>query len=307
MVYIDFIEIERELLNKKEIKCYNFVKKILIFFRKLFNYISISKTEYGELIKIQSLKVNTLKKLEKKIKINNVQIACLSKKINNNKEFDIFLKNNNVRKIDGRWMTPYLLVQLIDYISENKEEKIFQQEVSLLVNKNNYLINKIIYKIAKECKNVNIITTKRDQFKNLENRIFEEDGILLNIGNNYKKSLLNSNIIINVDFSEEQINKYNIPKYCCIINIEKDISINRKSFEGINIHLIKYIINKEFDFEFKNFEKNIIYESLISRNSNQDNVFNQIKKDNLKIVEIYGKNGVIRKKEFLKLKRLNIN
>ena len=307
MIYIDFIENKEELLIEKEIVYPKLIKKLLINFRKIFNYISIKKTNYGDLVKIQNLNLKTYKKLEKSIKINNVQIACLSKKLNNNKEFCEFLNIHNIKIINGKWINGYLLFELIEYISENKEEKLSQQEVSFLVNKNNYLINKNIYKIAKECKNVNIITNKQSQFKSLENKIFEEEGISLNIGNNYKKSLLNSNIIINLDSSEEEINKYNIPKYSCIININDCVKINKKSFEGINILSVKYIINKEFDIEFKKFDNNVMYESLISRNSNQENVFNQIKKDNLKIIEVYGKNGIIRKKEFSKLKRLNIN
>ena len=307
MVYIDFIESKDELLIEKEKDYPKLIKKVLINFRKIFSYISVKKSEYGDFIKIQKLNSKTYKKLEKSIKINNIQIACLSKKLNENEEFCEFLNNHNIKRINGKWINGYLLLELIGYISENKEERISEQEVSFLINKNNYLINKNIYKIAKECKNVNIITSKQSQFKSLENKIFEEEGISLNIGNNYKKSLLNSNIIINIDFTEEQINKYNIPKYSCIINIYDYIKINKKSFEGVNIFSIKYSINKQFNIDFKNFDNNIMYESLISRNSNQENVFNQIKKDNLKIVEVYGKNGIIRKKEFLKLKRININ
>ena len=307
MIYIDFIENKEDLLIEKEKDYPKLIKKIIINFRKMFSYISIKKSKYGDFIKIQNLNSKTYKKLEKSIKINNVQIACLAEKLNNNKDFCEFLNVHNVKRINGKWINGYLLLELIEYISENKEERISQQEVSFLINKNNYLVSKNIYKIAKECKNVNIITSKQSQFKNLENKIFEEEGISLNIGNNYKKSLLNSNIIINVDFSEEQINKYNIPKYSCVININDYIKINKKSFEGINILWVKYITNQEFDLEFKNFDNNIMYESLISRNSNQENVFNQIKKDHLKIIEVYGKNGIIRKKEFSKLKRLNIN
>lgn len=307
MIYIDFIEREEDLLKEKEKNNLGIIKKILINYRKIFSYISVDKTEYGDFIKIQKLNLKTYKKLEKIIRINNVQTVCLSQNLNNNKEFEEFLDGYKVKKIKGKWINSYLLLDLIEYISENKEERISEQEVSFLINKNNFLISKNIYKIAKECKNINIVTNKQSQFKNLENKIFEEEGISLYIGNNYKKSLLNSNIIINVDFSEEQINKYNIPKYSCVININDYIKINKKSFEGINILKVKYKVNKMFEKGFENFDENILYESLISRNSNQENVFKQVKEDNLKIIEVYGKNGIIRRKEFLKLKRLNIN
>ena len=137
MIYIDFIENKEELLIEKETEYPKLIKKLLINFRKIFNYISIKKTNYGDLIKIQNLNLKTYKKLEKSIKINNVQIACLSEKLNNNKEFCEFLNIHNIKKINGKWMNGYLLYELIEYISENKEEKFSQQEVSFLVNKNN--------------------------------------------------------------------------------------------------------------------------------------------------------------------------
>ena len=75
MIYIDFIENKEELLIEKEIEYPKLIKKLLINFRKIFNYISIKKTNYGDLVKIQNLNLKTYKKLEKSIKINNVQIA----------------------------------------------------------------------------------------------------------------------------------------------------------------------------------------------------------------------------------------
>ena len=85
MIYIDFIKDKKELLKEEEKEYIKLIKKILIYFRKIFNYITIDKTEYGDILKIQNLKSSTYKKIEKIFKINNVQIVCLSEKLNNNK------------------------------------------------------------------------------------------------------------------------------------------------------------------------------------------------------------------------------
>ena len=37
------------------------------------------------------------------------------------------------------------------------------------------------------------------------------------MNNNYKKSLIKSDIILNYDFSEEELNKYNLPRIACLL------------------------------------------------------------------------------------------
>ena len=44
-------------------------------------------------------------------------------------------------------------------------------------------------------------------------------GIILNLSNNRNKSLIKAEIIINVDFPEEIINKYNIYNNAIVVNI----------------------------------------------------------------------------------------
>ena len=305
MIYIDFVNNKEEVLNEYENTYNKFLKKIIIFFRNRTNYIVVAKTEFGEIIKIQNSNAITLNKLKELLKINSIKTVCLSDKFKDKEKIYKILEEKNIKLIKGDELKKYLLREAIEYICKNKCENMYEQEISFLVKKNNFLINCSIRDISKKVKNINIITQNPKQFKILENNLYEKEGIILNITDNFKKSLVKSNIIINIDFSNEEINKYIIPKYCCLINLQNEmIKINKKGFEGININNFKYVVNEKYiKNRLQNFNKEVFYESLIIRNSNPENILNKIKKDNVKVVEVYGKNGIISKKEFEKLKR----
>lgn len=305
MLYIDLINNKEELLKENENKYNYFLKKIIIFFRKRTSYIAINKNEFGEFFKLQNFNNSTCEKLKKLLKINGIKTICLSKKINNSEKINDILINENIRIVNGNELKKYLVLEAIEYICSNKLENLHEQEISFLIKKNNFLVNCSIRELAQKVKNVNIITNNPRQFKLLEKNLFEKEGIILNITDNYKKSLIKSNFIINIDFLNEEINKYTIPKYCCLINLSNEtITINKKGFEGININDFKYFVNDRYiKNRLSNFDKEIFYESIIIRNSNPENILNKIKKDKVKVIEVYGKNGKISKKEFEKLKR----
>ena len=58
------------------------------------------------------------------------------------------------------------------------------------------------------------LTNHIEKFKTLERKVLEEYGIMITINNNKKKSLAKSNIILNMDFPNELINKYRLVSLC---------------------------------------------------------------------------------------------
>ena len=118
---------------------------------------------------------------------------------------------------------------------------------------------------------------------------------MLNITNNKKKSLLKSEIIINLDFVEENINKYKIYNNAIIINISDKIAIQSKRFNGINVSYYKIGIPDEYKMEA--FEDEIVYESLIYR-KNYKHISKEISKDGIKVNRLIGNNGIIKECEF---------
>ena len=91
-----------------------------------------------------------------------------------------------------------------------------ESSISVLINKINEVWVENIKELAKNVKLLNIVTAHEEQFLKMEKELYEQEGIMLNINNNIKKCLLKSDIIVNVDFLEDEINLYNIPKKSCI-------------------------------------------------------------------------------------------
>ena len=67
---------------------------------------------------------------------------------------------------------------------------------------------------------------------------------MININNNKRKGLINSTIVINVDFPEELMNKYFIKDDATIVNLEENIKIYRKKFIGKIINDYKISLKK---------------------------------------------------------------
>lgn len=128
----------------------------------------------------------------------------------------------------------------------------------------------------------------------MQEYLYNEFGIVLSVTNNKKKSLLKSEIIINMDFVEESINKYKIYDNAIIVNISDKINIQSKRFNGININYYKIQIPDEYKLE--GFQNEIVYESL-AYGKNYKYIYEKIIKDQIKINKLIGNNGVIKERE----------
>ena len=166
-----------------------------------------------------------------------------------------------------------------------------------MVNDFTQINKEIMIDIAKSIKRLNIVTNHIEKFKKIQEYLYNEFGIMLNISNNKKKSLLKSKIILNIDFPEELINKYNIHDNSIIININEKIELKRKRFNGININ--DYRIEIPYEYKLKGFRNEIIYESLIY-SKNYKIIKDKIKKDKIVINKLIGNKGIIAEQEIVK-------
>lgn len=303
MIYIKLVE------NKNEIKN-NFINRIL---KKLDNYfpkIEEKKINDRTLIALYNINKKTLSRLSKYISINCICKVCLSENLLKNQEFLDYIMNENVKVFDGRWLFKYLVLDCANYVSLCKKENLDYQEISILCNNPNDVIFNNIKELALKIRVLNVVTENEKRFKKIEKELYEKKGIILNINNNYTKSLKKSDIIFNFDFSEEEVNKFSFSKNACIINLKDEIKINLKSFEGINASFYsvqipnKYLVDTMLLSEFN---PSILYESYIYKNTSYQNIIEEIKSDNIIIEFLYGKNGKIRKNEYLKLSKKIIN
>lgn len=283
----------------------DFIKRIALKIKCFFNVIDIEKTGNKTIYNlpifanqnINKYRTNKiLKKIVKKLEEDEATNVVLSKYLHTVK----YLKNNlyteNINILDGRYLFKCLSYKIIEYILKKQNRFIELSEITILVNEFSEINKNLIIDIAKDVKGLKIITNNIGKCKEIENYLYNEFGILINISNNKKTSLLNSEIILNFDFPEEILNQYNIYNKAIIINLLERISIKNKKFNGININYLKINIPKQYRMEeFKNEE---IYESLIYKRD-----FYTIKKitteDKIKIIRLIGNNGTIRESEYI--------
>lgn len=300
MIYIKLVE-KREIETPKN-NFLKFINKMKDKFIKL----KEEKIDNKTLVIINDTEKQTLNKLSEYIKRNCVNRVCLSNNLLNNKAFIKFIKNENVRIFDGKWLFKHLALSSAEYVCKCKKESLGYQEISFLTNEISDIVVENIKDISSKVKILNIITEDEKKFRKIEKELYEEKGIILNMNNNYKKSLIKSDIIFNFDFSEEEINLYTLPKKTCIINFNDEVKINVKSFEGINADFFEIPMPRKYlkdSIHLNDFDNSILYESYIYKNTSSKNILKEIQKDGINISFLNGRNGRIRKNEYLNLSK----
>ncbi len=304
MIYIDIEECEELDVRNNFIR--NFIFKMKSNLKIKSNKLKEEKYEDKTLIILPNLGNKTLNRLSKYIRQNCICTVCISDSLLNNTIFMEYIKSEKVKIFDGKWLFKILAVKACKYIVENKKEIMEYQEISILSNEINDIVVYTIRNLAEKVKIINILTNDSYKFKKLEKELYEKNGIIINMNNNYKKSLLKSDIILNFDFSENELNKYNIPKKASIVNFTDKISIATKSFEGINAVFFEISMPKKYFkylLYFKRFNTSNLYESFIYKNTNPANIIKEIENDEANIIFLLGKNGKIRKNEYLKMSK----
>ena len=291
-------------------------KKIKFIYNKFYKWkykfikLNEESVENGTLLSLPNLEEYTYEKLSKYLNVKGINNICLSEELMKNRNLINFLQYKNVNILDGKWLFKHMCFDVVKYVCDMKKEKINFQEISILSNDIDRILKQIIFALAQEVRVLNLITQNENKFKKIEKELYEEYGIILNINNNYQKSLAKNDIILNFDFEEEELNKYIINPTASIINFHDEINIKEKNFKGININFFELTIPMKYikeSYYLKEFDNTIFYESLIYKKTSPENIINQIKKDKINIIYLNGKNGRIRKNEYLKLSKKMAN
>ena len=289
----------------------DFVKRIVIKIKKIFNIVEFSEDNGKTTITLPLFKSNKIrnkkiikiaKRINKKLYDNNIENVVLSNYLEENEILKQKLYCQNINILDGRYLFYLLIPEIIEYILKRQKVKLQNGEVTLLINDFTQNNAKIITYIAQNVKRVNIVTNHSNKFKKIEDYLYNELGVILNITNNKSKSLSNANIIINIDFPEEIINKYEINSNAIIVNIFNEIKIRAKKFNGFNINYYKACIPKEYQID--GFQNNLVYESSIYKCS-YENARKDIIANKIRIKKLVGINGDISENEFCKNLKYN--
>lgn len=177
----------------------------------------------------------------------------------------------------------------LDYLC-SEYKNINKKNISYLITKPDERVNSQLIELAKNVKNLKIVTPNKKRFTHVETKLYEEYGIASEITNNREKALLNSDIIINYDFDEETINSYNVNNFATIININKNPRIMDINYKGKVFNDYEITCNEDIKEELKNknnFAFNILYEGLIYRKDKYENIKNQIEEDGVRLVKLF--------------------
>lgn len=301
VLYIKELDNINELF-KNDCKIPIWFKSVICFFKRLFCILTI---------KDNKICILPYKKINNKFVINIItKIVCkltknvvLSNYLNDVKKINNQFCNKGIYIYKGNMLIHYLIYNFIEYISKLRQEETALQELFILVN-NSSQINKdsIIY-LAQKFKRINIVTLKLNNFMKLSNYL-EELGIAITVTNNKRKSLLKAKFIINLDFDENMINAFSVNTKAVIIETNKKVNLKSKLFNGINVldfqMIYDNITNNFDDISYKKFDKKILYEQSLT-GKNYENAIKDIEQNNVKIVNLIGKNGIINTKEYLKI------
>lgn len=223
-------------------------------------------------------------------KTNSKKIV-LSKKIQQQTTYVNNLYSYNYEIVNGRWLFQILIFDVLEYVIKKLKIKEENIRIGILVNDISTLAIYAIEQLVIKYKNVKIVTNHIHLLKNIEDKISEEYGIFIHIGNNKRKILSKTNIILNLDFPTELINKYHIYNEATIINFKGNVKIRDKRFNGLNVN--DYEIEWKKNTYSEKFYVKDIYEAIQYKNQPIEEILKKIKKDNVKIKELKAVNTTI--------------
>lgn len=266
----------------------NIIEKMLNLIKVQDSTIILPINEKTKEKKIEKIAKKTIKVIGK---ISNSKKIVLSKKMKKEEKYINYLNEYGIEIADGRWLFVILLTDIVNYIVE--KQKIERVNISVLINDLTDKEFENIKLLAQKYMTINIVTNHIEKFRKLEQQL-QEKGIIATITNNKKKSLMKSQIIINIDFPKELINKYRINESATIVNVKRPIKITQKRFNGVTVndYEIEYrndICNEKFFVDKYNLKD--LYEAEMYKRDSFTNLRKKIKNDKVLINKLYLNNG----------------
>lgn len=306
IVYIKTVEEYDDIFKKKYTKMPLWMKRGVFLYKRFFNIITKKVNEECNVWVLpirEDYSTYKIRWLLKRIAIHTDNTYVIPDVWQNKK----VLKEMNefgIQYLTGNKLKKLLMEKALEYISNIQKNNISDMEITILANQASEMNLYLIEKLSKLVKSVKIVSSNIYHFKNLETKLYEEDGIAIQFSNSYQKSLAKSKIIVNLDFSEIDINEYKLLDKAIIINcIEDSIKIKSKLFNGVIINSYQIKFKKELMNQFKKNEIDrqynylLLYESTIYQERNIQKLFERIEDDKAKITNLIGNNGIIDKKE----------
>ena len=267
--------------------------------------------------------INKVSKIIKKLEIDNIVFS--NELIYTEFSFRVINNLDKETVCDGRKLMIYMQYDILIYILNIQNIDVNNADVYFLIKKDNDLNLQFLSKFIENCKTVNIVTNDIARFKEVQERIYENENILIGISNNKSKALKRARYILNVNMDENDIKKYKINRDAIIINLKNMVYYNNPGFNGININYMQISLPDEYIEQFEcinnqnEFDLTKLYEVYLMQELNiekrklnvlkcekVENIEEKIiKQDGIKITGLIGNNGRIGESEFVKISTLN--
>lgn len=241
-------------------------------------------------------KEKNIKKVISKIVKAEINAVVLSKELKTNLRLISELNSANIHIFDGRWLEKYLTYEILEFVLKQKNQKKEETELAITTNEITDSCIQIIKTLAKQYKRVTVVTNHLNKLRKIEKELYDEYGILILVSNNQKKSLAKTQLILNMDFNKEVLNKYKINENAVILNLEGDMIIYNKRFNGINVNNYEIEVGREeiiWRTNMDKFETKELLEASLYMKDTFDNIRVKIGKYKVLVQEIYGINGKI--------------
>lgn len=309
-IYIKQVTNIKEILPKTKFQIPYFFQNLFFNIKKFFSILTLKDDVLILPIKdsshISSKKWEALnKKINEFVIKNKISKVALSHFLNEYSSFKSVFYDNNIQILNGRWVFPFLSFDVLKYITAQTSKDLSQFEVAILTNHNTELINSILITLAKNVKFLTIVTKEPKLFAKVSKYLYEDFGIIIRVSNNKRKCLEKVNIVLNYDFSEYELNEYQLNTSSILVNFHNKVEILSKSFSGINVNFFEFNISDEFISFFKRknlnlyFQNQVLLESLCLQNSNLESFVKTFSNYSINISSLIGNNGVINKNEFV--------
>jgi len=289
-IYIKEAKNNEELIKKVDMpQC---LKKLIIQFKKAFNIITIKKIDELHYLYIIP-KIKNIKIIEEIIKKNSKAKIILAKQLK---------KYNDTLNIEQEKIVTYFIYDILKYIMDKVNLKVQLQSIYICANEYNEKNLDIIKYLIDKVKTVSIVTNNIKRYNILEEKLYNQNGILIALTNNRSKALKRANIIINLDCTNEELIQYKINRDATIINCTNE-KIEILYFQGIIINNINISIEEKDILKqlYKEFDKIDIYNSFeIDKTKYIENI-KKIHEDKIKIENLIGNNGIIDVKEIVNI------
>lgn len=203
----------------------------------------------------------------------------------------------------------YCIPTILQTIMEKEEKNLEEEEIYVLAKEKKTETIEMIYELANKCKSFHIVTNHVQDYRIIEEDLYRRKAISITISNNKRKALKRANYIVNLDWDNEMIQKYQINRQAIILHtLEKTIDIP-KGFDGIIVYQIEIGVKEEIEQRMRDcklysqFTLKDLYRTELEKEKRFSVWQERIIQDEIKVKKLIGKNGEIMENEWRRRER----